>query len=130
LANLAPTLILGADLNFDPELLLALVVVLRSALENATRRQRQEEDGWPHRPEALLTCTIRTLSTYARFCALVEEKGLVAEEVELQRCQVDPPLGGQDQEAMPPILAFPSSHEEQKEGQIRGLRVYLPNSSL
>ncbi|PWN23911.1 hypothetical protein BCV69DRAFT_13639 [Microstroma glucosiphilum] len=121
LAAFAPNLILGADIIFDPSIISPLVTTIKCALEAGAAKSRAPS------PQALVASTVRNVSTYSRFLALLDAAGLVSEEVELQRCVVEAPTYGQLPERTPPIVAFSSGHDEQREGTVKGLRIRLPS---
>lgn len=122
LSTFAPNLILGADIIFDPSIISPLVTTIKAALEAGAAAASSA-----HVPQALIASTVRNVSTYSRFLALLDAADLVSEEVELQRCLVDAPTCNQLYEASPPITVFSSGHDEQREGTVKGLRIRLPS---
>jgi hypothetical protein len=121
LSAFAPNLILGADIIFDPSIISPLVTTIKAALEAGAAASSA------HVPQALIASTVRNVSTYSRFLALLDAADLVSEEVELQRCVVNAPTCDPLYEASPPIVVFSSGHDEQREGTVKGLRIRLPS---
>lgn len=121
LSAFGPNLILGADIIFDPSIISPLVTTIKAALEAGAATSSAPV------PQALIASTVRNLSTYSRFLALLDAAGLVSEEVELQRCVVEAPTCDDLDERPPPIVVFSSGHDEQREGTVKGLRICLPS---
>lgn len=124
LEDVQPTLILGADIVFDPDICQHLVSVLYDALRP---RGSQPSDGSELAPQALIASTVRNPSTYSRFLALLDAAGLQTEEVKLDRLEVEPPTtaSGADLHGVPTTLPFDSGHDEAMEGVVKGLRIWL-----
>lgn len=111
LRNISPTLILGADIIFDPDMIPALVSTIASALH-------ARPAGESH---ALIASTVRNASTYGMFLDAVSSsaEGLQSEEFDLRVCAVDAP-----DPRDPPILPFNSDHDPQRGGVVKGLRIW------
>lgn len=123
LEHIAPDLILGADIVFDPDLCSPLATVIRYSLAAGKRRLAQENlDGADRRAEAMITSTVRNLSTYSRFLACIDAAGLKSEEVKLERSSY---RSGQGQSNALAILPFPSDHDEKTGGSVRCLRIWI-----
>ncbi|KAK0532909.1 hypothetical protein OC842_003154 [Tilletia horrida] len=144
-----PTLVLAADVVFDPELCGPLVQTLRAALE-AGRDAEGEGEG---ESVAYVASTVRNAQTYAVFLAALERHNLDSVKVELspQRVSIPPPprpssslsstssSGGQDRSApqeeeedvLPPVSVpvFPSAHDPSRDGTVELLRIRLRASA-
>lgn len=119
--HLAPSLILGADIVFDPDIYPALVTAISYALRAGARRITRE--GHEGGPEAIISSTVRNATTYSRFLACLDEAGLHSEELNLQRAVSGHVDGFQ---GILKIMPFPSAHNEATEGVVSGLRICLP----
>lgn len=115
LDHMAPTLILGADIVFDPDICPALVSVIKYALQAGARSNAQAA------PQAIISSTVRNASTYSRFLALLDGASLQTEEIDLDRFRVTAPAGTEEH----PILPFPSTHDDSVGGVVKGVRISL-----
>lgn len=110
LDTISPTLILGADIIFDPDIIPALVSTIKAALYC----------GHHSNSTALIASTIRNAATYQTFLDEVKRVGLQSEKFELQRYALDDEGNAGD----PLILPFNSDHEDSKGGVVKGLRIW------
>ncbi len=107
-----PSLVLAADVVYDPDLIGPLVESIRACLEAGTREC-----------QALVASTIRNADTYGAFKASLSAHGLSASVVEL-RCPVVPIPGDQCID-MPDLRLFPSVHDSALHGRVELLCVRL-----
>ncbi|CAO1619166.1 unnamed protein product [Parajaminaea phylloscopi] len=119
-AEIAPTLVLGADIIFDPDLCPPLAAVIRRALAAGARKTQDTP------PEAIISSTVRSVATYSRFLACLDEVGLVSEHIDLRRAEYS--VDEIPQELV--LRPFPSGHDEATEGVVKGLRIRLPSGKV
>ncbi|EST05605.1 Nicotinamide N-methyltransferase-like protein [Kalmanozyma brasiliensis GHG001] len=112
-AEAKPTLVLAADVVYDPDLVDPLVETIRACLEAGTIDCR-----------ALVASTIRNAETYGRFKAALTSFGMKASVVELQRpiLTASDPMGGPDLCA---LSVFPSAHDPSLNGKVELLCITL-----
>ncbi|SPO25903.1 uncharacterized protein UTRI_03268 [Ustilago trichophora] len=112
LAEAKPTLILAADVVYDPYLIDPLVETIRACLEAGVSTCR-----------ALVASTIRNPETYGAFKASLASYGLIAEVVELQRPTLSSPESGLPD--VPELSLFPSAHDPTMNGRVELLCITL-----
>ncbi|KAJ9479209.1 Protein-lysine N-methyltransferase EFM3 [Pseudozyma hubeiensis] len=107
IAEARPTLILAADVVYDPDLIEPLVEAIRACLQAGTAACK-----------ALVASTIRNPKTYDSFKASLESFGLKAKVVDLQRPKVSAhePLA---------LSVFPSVHDLTLDGPVELLCITL-----
>lgn len=103
LDSIAPTLILGADIIFDPDMIPALVSTIKCALQ------------YHQHSQALIASTIRNEATYALFLNELQRVGLHSQDFELMRFEL---------RGHPPIVPFNSDHDDLRGGVVNGLRIW------
>lgn len=106
-----PTLILAADVVYDPDLIDPLVETLRASLEAGTTAC-----------QALVASTVRNPETYAAFKASLRSFGLNAQVVELHRPKLNSPDSTPD---LPALSVFPSAHDSALDGRVELLCITL-----
>jgi hypothetical protein len=107
-----PSLVLAADVVYDPDLIAPLVESIRACLEAGTREC-----------QALVASTIRNADTYGAFKASLSAHGLSASVVELRSPVV--PIPGDQRIDVPDLRLFPSVHDPALHGRVELLCVRL-----
>lgn len=107
-----PSLVLAADVVYDPDLIEPLVESIRACLEAGTREC-----------QALVASTIRNADTYGAFKASLSAHGLSASVVELRSPVV--PIPGDQRIDVPDLRLFPSVHDPALHGRVELLCVRL-----
>ncbi|SJX62812.1 uncharacterized protein SRS1_13621 [Sporisorium reilianum f. sp. reilianum] len=108
LAEAKPTLILAADVVYDPDLIDPLVETIRACLEAGSSTCR-----------ALVASTIRNPDTYGSFKAALKSFGFKADVVALQRPTLPAPTHDEAWRSEAPALpVFPSAHDPSVNGEV------------
>ncbi|PWZ02360.1 hypothetical protein BCV70DRAFT_198644 [Testicularia cyperi] len=111
LRDVRPTLVLAADVVYDPDLVGPLAEAIQASLEAAGRKGASR---------ALVASTIRNSSTYGAFRAALVNRGLRASITQLHRPTLSSP-----HEHAPSIEVFPSAHEVETDGVVELLTITL-----
>ncbi|CDU22802.1 uncharacterized protein SPSC_01432 [Sporisorium scitamineum] len=112
LAEARPTLILAADVVYDPDLIDPLVETIRACLVAGTSTCR-----------ALVASTVRNSETYGSFKATLKSFGLKASVVGLKRPTLSVPT--QDQSWLSELPVFSSAHDPSVNGVVELLCITL-----